>query len=259
MGENTAIEWCHHTFNPIWGCVKVSPGCEHCYAEGVAHRQLQEAHRGLTTKGPSGVRWNGEVRCLPERLDWPLGLRKPQRIFVNSMSDLFHEKIPEDYIHRVFDVMKRADWHQFQVLTKRSERLLELSSGLSWPENVWMGVSVESGGYKPRIEHLAQTGAAVKFLSIEPLIGAIGELPLDGINWVIIGGESGPKARPMELDWAREVRDQCVEHGVSLFLKQLGGRGDKRGGDRALLDGRRWTEYPVVEQGGCAVRNVLFE
>jgi protein gp37 len=188
------------------------------------------------------------VRLVPELLDLPLRWRKPRMVFVNSMSDLFHETVPLEFIRAVFDTMKRANWHVFQILTKRSARLLELHEQLEWPANVWMGVSVENARYIHRADHLRETGARVKFLSVEPLLGPVSALSVEGLQWVIAGGESGPHARPMELGWVREIRDKCVNAGVAFFLKQLGGRRDKRGGDQAVLDGRTWTEYPAAEE-----------
>jgi len=183
----------------------------------------------------------------PQMLDRPLRWRKPQRIFVNSMSDLFHVDVPKDYVHKVFDVMVTAHWHQFQVLTKRSGRLLKLSSELPWPENVWMGVSVENSEYVRRIDHLRRTGAQIKFLSLEPLIGPLRNLELQDIDWVIVGGESGPGARPMDPAWVREIRDQCIQAGVAFFFKQWGGVFKKYAGRR--LDKQTWDQYPATAAG----------
>lgn len=237
MSDRTRIEWTDATWNPVRGCTKVSPGCKHCYAEVFAER-----FRGV----PGHPFEQGfELRLVPEKLREPLDWKRPRKIFVNSMSDLFHETIPPDYIRQVFKIMVQANWHTFQVLTKRSERLVELSRELPWPPNIWMGVSIESAWYCCRSRHLASVPAAVRFLSVEPLLGPISNLPLDGIDWVIVGGESGPQARSMDPAWAGEIRDQCRKAGVAFFLKQLGGRRHKRGGSQAVLDGRLWNEFPT--------------
>ena len=230
----TTIEWTEMTWNPVTGCTKISPGCTHCYAERLALR--------LRAMGNPRYRDGFAVTLHPDQLELPLRWRRPRRIFVNSMSDLFHESVPDAYLVRVFDVMRRAHWHVFQVLTKRAERLGACASLLSWPPNVWQGVSVESAGYTWRIDHLRRVPAAVRFLSVEPLLGPIPDLPLDGIHWVIVGGESGPVRRDLSLDWARGVREQCRRHGVPFFFKQVGGRTSRSGG--RLLDGRTWDEMP---------------
>ena len=237
MSELSKIEWTDATWNPVRGCNKISPGCKFCYAEVFAER-----FRGV----PGHPYEQGfDLRLVPERLEEPLKWKKPKMIFVNSMSDLFHEKVPKEYINEVFKVMTKAHWHIFQVLTKRSDRLLELSLELEWPSNVWMGVSIESTKYTYRSEYLSKVPATVRFLSVEPLLEMISDLPLNNINWVIVGGESGRNARHMKLEWARSIKNQCEKAGVAFFLKQLGGRIDKRGGDTALLDGRTWREYPT--------------
>jgi protein gp37 len=237
MAEKSSIEWTDATWNPVRGCTKVSPGCKFCYAETFAMR-----FEGV----PNHPYEAGfALRLVPEKLEEPLKWRKPRRVFVNSMSDLFHQRVPSDYIRQVFDVMLRSEQHTFQLLTKRVDRALRLSQTLPWPENVWMGVSVENVDYLERAVALADVPAAVRFISAEPLLGPLASLPLRGIHWVIVGGESGRQARPMQIDWAREIRDQCRARGVAFFLKQLGGRASKRGGDDALLDGRRHIEYPV--------------
>lgn len=235
MAQST-IEWTESTWNPVTGCDDASPGCENCYARRMARR--------LEAMGAYSYRNGFRVTLQPQMLDRPLTWRKPQRIFVNSMSDLFHVNVPKDYIRKVFDVMVAANWHQFQVLTKRSGRLLRLSSELPWPKNVWMGVSVENSDYLRRIDHLRNTGAQVKFLSLEPLIGPIPNLDLHNIDWVIVGGESGPGARPMDPGWVREIRDQCIYAGVAFFFKQWGGTFKKHTGRR--LDERTWDEYPAL-------------
>jgi protein gp37 len=240
MATTTAIEWTDATWNPVTGCTKISPGCDHCYAERFAER-----FRG--TRGHPFE--NGfDLTLRPERLDQPLRWRTPRMIFVNSMSDLFHKDVPREFIERVCDTMERAHWHTFQVLTKRSslmrDFLRQRYGATPGPRHMWFGVSVEDGGRKSRIRHLQETPAGVRFLSIEPLIGSVGKLDLTGIDWVIAGGESGPGARPMMLDWAREVRDQCRENGVAFFFKQWGGLRPKSGGRE--LDGRDWSQFPDV-------------
>ncbi len=229
------IEWTESTWNPLTGCTKISPGCKHCYAERMARR--------LQAIGLEKYRNGFKLTLHPEVLEEPLRLEKPQQIFVNSMSDLFHENVPLDFIQQIFDVMCRAHWHTFQVLTKRAERLLELDPLIEWPQNVWMGVSVENSNYIYRVHLLCQTHARIKFLSCEPLLGPLPNLPLDGIDWVIVGGESGPKARPMDPAWVREIRDQCQAAGVPFFFKQWGGTRKKQTG--RLLDGRTWDDMPA--------------
>lgn len=232
----SAIEWTESTWNPVTGCDDASPGCENCYARRMARR--------LEAMGAYNYRNGFQVTLQPQMLDRPLRWRKPQRVFVNSMSDLFHVQVPKDYVHKVFDVMVTAQWHQFQVLTKRSGRLLKLSNELPWPRNIWMGVSVENADYVRRIDHLRSTGAQVKFLSLEPLIGPLPNLDLRNIDWVIVGGESGPGARPMDSGWVREIRDQCIDAGVPFFFKQWGGVFKKHAGRK--LDERTWDEYPAL-------------
>lgn len=236
MPSKSSIEWTESTWNPVTGCSKISPGCKHCYAERMAGR--------LKAMGVNGYRNGFEVTLQRHTLEAPLKWKKPQVIFVNSMSDLFHDDVPQDYILEVFDVMSRAHWHQYQVLTKRPERLLELDPLLAWREHIWMGVSVESAPYKKRIDLLRHTGAKVKFLSLEPLLGPLGRMNLNGIDWAIVGGESGPGARPMEEKWALEIRDQCRSARVAFFFKQWGGVNKKRAG--RMLEGRTWDEMPVL-------------
>ena len=235
MAIKSAIEWTESTWNPVTGCTKISPGCKHCYAERMSNR--------LEAMGqPNYV--NGFQLTVHEHvLEMPLRWRKPQIILVNSMSDLFHEDVPLEFILKVFDVMTRASHHQFQVLTKRSERLLELSPRLPWSLNVWMGISVENSDYLFRIEHLRQTDAKIKFVSLEPLLGPIQDLDLDDIDWVIAGGESGPKARLMDPDWVRKIRIQCLSANVPFFFKQWGGVNKKRNG--RILDGKTWGQMPI--------------
>jgi protein gp37 len=247
MSEKSAIEWTDSTWNPVTGCNKVSPGCKHCYAETFAERW-----RGI----PGHPYEQGfDLRLWPERLELPLAWKKPRKIFVNSMSDLFHEKVPLDFIRRVFGTMERASWHTFQILTKRSERMAELAPDLSWPPNVWIGVSIETAGYLWRADHLRTVPAAVRFLSLEPLLGPLGTLDLSGIDWVIVGGESGPGARPIEAEWVREIREQCRAASVPFFFKQWGGVQKKRNG--RVLDGQTWDAMPerqVLEWKGVHQR-----
>ena len=236
MAARSSIEWTESTWNPVTGCSKISPGCKHCYAERMALR--------LKAMGHPAYAHGFRLTLHESRLTLPLQWKRPQMIFVNSMSDLFHEDVPVEFILSVFDVMHRAWWHTFQVLTKRSRRLLELSDHISWPPNVWMGVSVENQDYTFRIDHLKRTGARVKFLSLEPLLGPLPNLDLQGIDWVIVGGESGPRARPMAEEWVVEIRDQCLEAQVPFFFKQWGGTRKKRNG--RLLQGRTWDEMPPI-------------
>ncbi len=234
MGLKSAIEWTESTWNPVTGCTKISPGCKHCYAERMAER--------LQAMGQDNYRNGFRLTLQPHMLELPLRWRKPQTIFVNSMSDLFHEDVPLDYIQRVFDVMRRAHWHRFQVLTKRADRLADLSADLDWAPNVWMGVSIESEKYRGRIDDLRSTAALTKFLSLEPLLGPLHRLDLRDIQWVIVGGESGPGARPMNPTWATDLRDQCRRAKVPFFFKQWGGKNKKQAG--RVLDGRTWDEMP---------------
>lgn len=234
MAGGSKIEWTTATWNPITGCTKVSPGCAHCYAERMSKR--------LKAMGQRNYRNGFRLTLQSHMLELPLRWRKPQLIFVNSMSDLFHKEVPVEYIQRVFEVMRRAPWHTFQVLTKRSERLSELNAAIDWPRNVWMGVSVESQRFVERIDHLRSTGAATKFLSLEPLLGPFQSLDLSSIDWVIVGGESGPGARPVERAWVRDIKAQCRCCKVAFFFKQWGGVNKKRLGRE--LDGRTWDEMP---------------
>ncbi len=235
MAASSSIEWTESTWNPLTGCTKISPGCKHCYAERMARR--------LQAMGQPNYA-NGFQLTLHEHvLAYPLRWKKPQMIFVNSMSDLFHENVPETFIQKTFAVMREASWHTFQVLTKRSARLLELDRDIEWPENAWMGVSVELQKYAYRIDNLRQTKVRTKFLSLEPLLGPLPDLDLTGIDWVIVGGESGPGARPMEETWVLDIRDQCINAGVPFFFKQWGGVRKKRNG--RILDGRTWDAMPA--------------
>ncbi len=230
----STIEWTNATWNPVTGCTKVSPGCKHCYAERMARR--------LQAMGQPNYANGFKVTLHEHMLERPLSWKQPMFIFVNSMSDLFHADVPLDFIQRAFSVMRRADWHTFQILTKRSERLVALNNELVWPENVWMGVSVESGAYQFRVEHLRQTSAQVKFLSLEPLLGPLPSLNLAEIDWVIVGGESGPGARPLAEQWVVDIRQQCLQARVPFFFKQWGGTRKKQNG--RLLEGRTWEQMP---------------
>ena len=234
MARGSGIEWTEATWNPVTGCTKVSPGCKHCYAERMALR--------LRAMGVAQYAAGFEVAAHEHLLSLPLTWSRPQLVFVNSMSDLFHESVEEEFILRAFEVMERAPWHRFQVLTKRSRRLRELAGGLPWPDHVWMGVSVETSAYLDREEDLRATPARVKFLSLEPLLGPLEPLELSGIDWVIVGGESGPRARPMDPAWVRGIRDRCADAGVPFFFKQWGGTQKKRAG--RLLEGRTWDAMP---------------
>lgn len=236
MGRSR-IEWTTDTWNPVTGCTKVSPGCDHCYAEVFAERW----------RGVAGhVYEHGfDLQLRPERLVQPLEWSRPRLIFVNSMSDLFHTAVPDDYIIAVFNIMAKAKWHQFQVLTKRAERLRRMSTKIAFPSNVWLGVSVETPAYYWRIKFLQETSAAIKFLSCEPLLDALPDLPLDGIDWVIVGGESGPGARPMNADWVRGIKRQCNGANVPFFFKQWGGVRKHLQG--RVLDGRTWDEMPEMQ------------
>ena len=234
MARSTGIEWTESTWNPVTGCTKISPGCKHCYAKRMAER--------LRAMGQANYVNGFALTLQPHMLELPLRWKKPQTIFVNSMSDLFHEAVPLYYIQKVFETMRKAWWHRFQVLTKRASRLRELDGSLEWAQNIWMGVSVESERYYPRIDDLRHTRAKTKFLSLEPLLGPLLDLDLDGIDWVIAGGESGPRARPMDPEWVLDVRDQCGLAEVPFFFKQWGGKNKKKAGRE--LEGRTWDEMP---------------
>ena len=236
MGQGSSIEWTEATWNPVTGCDKVSPGCKNCYAERMSNRLLAMSN-------PRYV--NGfQLTMHDDLLSLPLRWKKPRRIFVNSMSDLFHEEVPEPFIAGCFETMNEARWHTFQILTKRPERAAALSPRLPWPANVWMGTSVESSTYYWRIEELRRVPAAIRFLSVEPLLGPVDDIPLDGIQWVIAGGESGPRCRPMQESWVTALRDRCQNAGVAFFFKQWGGVNKKRTG--RLLEGRTWDEMPIA-------------
>lgn len=243
MAHNSQIEWTNTTWNPVTGCTKISAGCDNCYAE-----RFSERFRGVKDHPFE----NGfDLTLRFDRVTQPLGWKKPRMIFVNSMSDLFHKKVPSEFIADVFETMEQADWHVFQVLTKRSSLMKKFVNARykdrSVPKNIWLGTSVEDETKRSRIKHVQDTNATVRFLSIEPLIGPPGALDLSGIQWVIVGGESGPYARPMQLSWARSVRDQCIEQSVPFFFKQWGGYRPKSGGRE--LDGKEWNEFPELGEG----------
>lgn len=236
MSQVSAIEWTDATWNPVTGCVEVSPGCDNCYA-----RRIAERFRGV----PGHPYEQGfDLRLWPSRLKYPLKWREPRRIFVNSMSDLFHKDVPDEFIFEVFDVMVKADWHNFQILTKRPQRLGRLASRLPWRPHIWMGVSVELDEYTWRVDYLRTVPANIRFVSAEPLLGPLPSLNLTGIHWLITGGESGAGHRLCDLEWVRDLRDRSVDAGVAFFHKQWGGKTSKSRG--RLLDGRTWDEYPSL-------------
>lgn len=233
--STTKIEWTDKTWNPVTGCTKVSAGCQHCYAARMAIR--------LKAMGQPNYVNGFDVTCHPHMLEVPLHWKKPAVIFVNSMSDLFHEKVPDEFIRDVFNVIKRAPWHQFQVLTKRSERVMAMAAGLPWPPNLWMGVTVENAACKYRIDHLRAVPAAVRFLSIEPLLDSVGTLDLTNIHWVIVAGESGPGCRQLKPEWVREILGQCRQAAIPFFFKGWGGVNKKKAGK--ILDGQVYAEMPT--------------
>lgn len=245
MAQTSSIEWTEATWNPVTGCNKISPGCKNCYAERMAKR--------LKAMGKERYANGFEVTLQPDVVELPLSWKKPRVIFVNSMSDLFHKDVPLDFIKRCFEVMNEANHHTFQVLTKRPERVVELNGDIDWSPNIWMGTSVETKEYAYRSKVLSRTSAHIKFLSVEPLLGPIPRLPLSGIDWVIVGGESGPKSRPMETQWVTQIRDRCTRYDVPFFFKQWGGVNKKRTGRE--LEGRTWDDMPHINLG--EVENVL--
>ena len=236
MAANSSIEWTETTWNPVTGCTKVSPGCKHCYAERMAKR--------LEAMGQPRYANGFRVTLQHDIVSLPLSWRKPRLVFVNSMSDLFHKQVPDDFIIKCFHTMNMARQHTFQVLTKRPERVLELSKSLDWSSNVWMGTSVENSEYQSRSKVLAKVPAKVRFLSVEPLLGPVPKLPLRGIHWVIVGGESGPGARPLKAEWVKQIRDRCKAGNVPFFFKQWGGVQKKSTG--RVLDGQTWDEMPTA-------------
>jgi protein gp37 len=235
MGKGSSIEWTESTWNPVTGCTKISPGCQNCYAERMAKR--------LKAMEQPNYQKEFEIALHEHSLQLPLKWTKPQMVFVNSMSDLFHPNVPEDFIRRVFDVMEKAPRHTFQVLTKRSERLASIGKDLPWPFNIWMGVSVETPEYLYRIDHLRKVPAQTRFISFEPLLSSLGDINFKNIAWAIVGGESGPSARPMQKDWVVEIKDQCLASETAFFFKQWGGTNKKKSG--RLLDGKTWNEMPL--------------
>ncbi len=237
--SKSKIEWTESTWNPVTGCSKVSPGCKNCYAERMAHR--------LHAMGQENYRNRFKPTCHPHLVEAPLSWKKSKMVFVNSMSDLFHEDIPGKFIHDIFNTMSLATRHIFQVLTKRSLRLVELSRDLKFLANVWMGVTVENRDYISRVDHLRKTGAFIKFLSLEPLLGPLPDLDLKNIDWVIVGGESGPGARPMKKEWVLEIKDKCHDANIPFFFKQWGGVNKKKAG--RLLDDKTWDEMPSIAKG----------
>lgn len=253
MGDKSNIEWTEATWNPIAGCTVISPGCTNCYAMRLAARlemMGQTKYVGTTRRSGGRAKWNGRINLDERAVKLPTKWKEGRLIFVNSMSDLFHEKVPLEFIKAVFATMLATPQHTYQVLTKRAERLEAVSHELIWAENIWMGVSVESADYLWRIDHLRRTGAAIKFLSLEPLLGPLENMDLDGIDWAIAGGESGPKARPMKAEWVRSIRDQCIRQGVAFHFKQWGGVNKKKTG--RTLDGRTWDQLPSVPIGSPA-------
>jgi protein gp37 len=236
VGDKSAIEWTDATWNPVTGCRKVSPGCKNCYAERLATR--------LYAMGNPRYQNGFDLTLHEDQLTLPLRWKQPKKIFVNSMSDLFHEQVPDDFIFQAFKIMERADWHLFQILTKRADRLAEIAPKLPWPTNVWQGVSVENADYTWRVSSLLNVPATVRFISVEPLLGPIPSLPLEGISWVIVGGESGPYYRAVEPGWVRGIRDQCIRAKVPFFFKQWGGFTPKAGG--RSIDRKFWNEMPEI-------------
>lgn len=238
MALKSSIEWTESTWNPVTGCNKISPGCKFCYAERMAKR--------LKAMGSDNYKNGFRLTTHENSLHLPLMWKKPQTIFVNSMSDLFHKDIPIGFLLRTFEVMNKASWHRFQILTKRSDVLLKLNPIINWTENIWMGVSIENQDHTYRVDHLRKTNAHLKFLSIEPLVGEIKNLDLTNIHWVIVGGESGPGARKMDESWVLRIKDICKKFDVPFFFKQWGGVNKKKNG--RLLQGRIWDQMPMVRK-----------
>jgi protein gp37 len=232
--SQSRIEWTETTWNPVTGCTKISSGCQNCYAERMAKR--------LHAMGQANYSNGFNVTCHPDMLSRPCTWIRSRMVFVNSMSDLFHDNVPESFIHDVFEVMNKVHWHQYQVLTKRSKRLSQLASSLSWSKNIWMGVTVESDSHRDRLDDLAGIPASIRFLSLEPLLSSLCNLNLSNVDWVIVGGESGPGARPVYKDWIRDIRDQCITQNTPFFFKQWGGVNKKKAGRH--LDGHIWDQMP---------------
>ena len=244
---DTSIEWTDVTWNPVAGCTVLSPGCTNCYAMRMAARleaMGAAKYQGLTRRSGGRAKWNGIVRMDEAALLAPLRWNKPRMVFVNSMSDLFHAKVPEEFIARVWKVMARASEHTFQILTKRPERMAEIVSQFRVLPNVWLGTSVESARYLGRLNDLRRASASVRFVSFEPLLSSVGQPDLNGVNWAIVGGESGPRARPMDRSWVDDIHAACRTHGTAFFFKQWGGRNKKANG--RALDGQTWDEYPIA-------------
>jgi protein gp37 len=239
--DRSNIEWTESTWNPTIGCTEVSPGCDRCYAKRMTQRFPRTYPNGFN------------LTLRRQTLDLPRHWRAPRRVFVNSMSDLFHNDVPESFIRAVFEVMESCPQHEFQILTKRAERLARLAPRLPWPAHIWMGVSVELPDFYWRVDYLRRVPASVRFVSAEPLLGSLADMNLDGIDWLIAGGESQTGCRPAEIEWFRELRDSCTRHHVAFFLKQLGGHPRKRGGDEATLDGRRWHQMPAARATSAAL------
>lgn len=237
MATKSSIEWTENTWNPVTGCTKISPGCKFCYAERMAYR--------LQAMGMESYRNGFKITLQEHALEFPLKWKKPTVIFVNSMSDLFHKDVPDEFILKVFSIMRQAHWHQFQVLTKRPDRVLAMNKILLWLPHIWLGTSVETEKYMSRIEYLRQTDAFIKFLSLEPLLGPLEKLNLENIDWAIVGGKSGPGARPMKEEWVINIRDQCKKAGVAFFFKQWGGVNKKKTGRK--LEGRTWDDMPKIK------------
>lgn len=244
MAQASTIEWTEATWNPVTGCTRISPGCKLCYADRMAHR--------LRRMGVHRYRNGFQLTLQPDIIELPLHWKKGRVIFVNSMSDLFHEGVPAEFVKRCFTIMNQASQHTFQILTKRPSRVVKLASQLPWPQHVWMGTSIESSEYLGRADELRKVPAAVRFLSVEPLLGPIPDLPLEGIDWVIVGGESGPGARPLKKEWVTVIRDRCMEMGVPFFFKQWGGANKKKAG--RVLDGRTWDQMPRVDGASSDAR-----
>lgn len=236
MSFYSDIEWTESTWNPVTGCSKISVGCTNCYAERIALR--------LKAMGKPNYKNGFKVTIHENALEIPLHWKKSHIVFVNSMSDLFHEDVPWRFIKRVFTIMRKASWHKFQILTKRTERLEELATKLPWHENIWMGVTVENRDYVHRIDNLRKVPSSIRFLSFEPLLGPLPNLNLSGINWVIVGGESGPSSRPMKEEWIQDIRKQCKRNNIPFFFKQWGGRNKKKAG--RILNGRLYSEMPPI-------------
>lgn len=246
MANNSSIEWTESTWNPIVGCTVVSPGCTNCYAMRLARRleaMGQPKYTGTTRISGGKAKWNGIVRVDEASLDLPKTWKAGRMIFVNSMSDLFHDAVPFETIQRIFETMLNTPQHTYQILTKRAGRLADVAGGLKWSRNIWMGVSVENADHQCRIDGLRQTAAAVRFLSLEPLLGPLNDVDLTDIDWVIVGGESGPGARPMDPEWVRSIRNQCIDAGVPFHFKQWGGKNKKAAG--RILDGKTWDQFPM--------------